>query len=117
MDVQSAFDFDAAAARRDAGMASALDHAEADVPGWGDRCLDLMRAFAAQERQPWTCEEFRAYAYAHDLPPPDEQRAFGPVTQRAIRAGLIRRVGYAPAASSNGSPKPVYVGTQEARQS
>lgn len=110
MEPQYQINFDVAAARREAGMASALDHAESDAPGWGDTCLDYMRRYALRQSDPWTCEEFRAWAYALGLPMPAEQRAFGPVTQRAIRAGLIQRVGYAPAASSNGSPKPVYRG-------
>ena len=108
MSAQLPIDFDAARARRDAGMASSLDHAESDTPGWGDHAFALLRQFACLQHKPWTCEQFRAWAYDRSLPKPAEERAFGPVTQRAIRAGLIHRVGYAPAASSNGSPKPQY---------
>lgn len=106
---QFAIDFDAAKARRDAGMASALDHAESDEPGWGDHCLALLRQFACLQAEPFTCEQFRAWAYTRGLATPAEERAFGPVTQKAIRGGYIARVGYAPAASSNGSPKPLYL--------
>lgn len=106
---QYAIDFDAAKARRDAGMASALDHAESDEPGWGDHCLALLRQFACLQAEPFTCEAFRAWAYTRGLATPPEERAFGPVTQKAIRGGFIARVGYAPAASSNGAIKATYV--------
>lgn len=95
-------------ARRDAGMARARDHAEADVPGWGDHAYALLHQYALDQRMPWTCEAFRPWAYDRGLPVPANERAWGPVVQRAIRAGLIERVGYAPAASSNGSPKATY---------
>lgn len=108
MTEQTIIDFDAAAARRLAGMASSLDHAEQDEPGWAEHCFALLRQYACLQAEPWTCETFRAWAYARGLSKPDEERAFGPITQKAIRKGVIVRVGYAPAASSNGSPKPQY---------
>jgi len=104
----SAASFEAAKVRRDAGMASSLDHAEADSPGWADHCFTLLCEYAEGQVAPWTCEAFRAWAYERGLDKPDEERAFGPITQKAIRRGVIARVGYAPAASSNGSPKPQY---------
>jgi len=105
---------DEARARRDAGMASALDHAEQDAPGWGEQCFSLLRTYAAMQHHDFTIETFRAWAHAHGLPMPPESRAFGPVTQRAIRESVIVRTGYAPAASSNGSQKPVYSRTAAA---
>jgi len=36
--------------------------------------------------------------------PPDD-RAWGHATRLAVKRGWIKKVGYAPAASSNGSPK------------
>jgi hypothetical protein len=109
MDVsRGTLDFEAARARRAAGMASAFEHAESDVPGWGAQCFQMLVAYAAEQHHSFTIETFRAWAHARGLPVPAESRAFGPVTQRAIRQGVIVRTGYAPAASSNGSPKPVY---------
>lgn len=98
-----------AIAKRDAGMASALQHAEDDAPGWGERAYQsltgVFRLFGSQDI---TMEDARCYAYATGLDVPDEQRAFGPVTQKLIRDGIIEPVGYAPAASSHGSPKRTY---------
>lgn len=110
MSAQLPIDFSAATARREAGMSSALNHADDDAPGWGDTAYALLRQFAALHAEPWTCEQFRPWAYARGLTRPPEERAFGPITQKGIRAGVISRVGYAPAASSNGSPKPQYQG-------
>jgi len=101
-------DFKAAAARRDRGMESSLQHANEELPGWSESAFHLLTQYAAQESMAWTAEQFRAWSHAQGLPPPPEARAFGPIVQRGLRAGLFVRVGYAPAASSNGSPKPTY---------
>jgi len=99
--------------RRERGMASSLAHAESDAPGWAAQCYALLCEYAASHHE-FQIEQFRAWAYANGLPKPDEERAFGSVTQRAIRASVIVRTGYAPAASSNGSAKPVYARTARA---
>lgn len=108
MDSQFPLDFEAARARRDAGMASALDHAEDESPGWADRAFDLLVQYATEQAHPFTIEAFRWWAEAGGFEHPPESRAYGPITQKAIRRGVIARIGYAPAASSNGSPKPLY---------
>lgn len=106
--VQSAIDFEAARARRDAGMHASEAHADATVPGWSDQAFALLCRYASEQPAPWTCEAFRWWAAANGLADPPDSRAFGGITQRAIRRQVIERVGYAPAASSNGSPKPLY---------
>lgn len=99
-------------ARRDTGIASSANHAEQDVPGWGDTALVFLTQFAELKMVPWTMETCRAWCVWAGLPEPTELRAWGAVTQKAIRQGIIRKTGqYAPAASSNGSPKPLYIGT------
>lgn len=99
--------------RRETGIASSAQHAEQDVPGWGELALWYVRQYAASQILPWTMEACRTWAYAHGLPKPDEERSFGSVTQKALRQKLISKTDrYAPAASSNGSPKPLYVGVQ-----
>lgn len=98
-----------ALAARDAGMASALQHAEDDAPGWGERAYQaLSGVFRLFGRQDITMEHARFHAHARGLDVPDEQRAFGPVTQKLIRDGIIEPVGYAAAASSHGSIKRTY---------
>lgn len=98
-------------AARDAGMQSSAEHAEEVMPGWQDRALEELRGFANGygSQCPFTMEEWRMSAEAFGLPQPAELRAYGALTVRAIREGIIEKTGqYAPAASSNGSAKPLY---------
>lgn len=103
-------------ARRDQGIASSAQHAEQDVPGWGvyailalDNWLDFLKF--NELKGSWTMEECRSFCHEQGLREPPDMRAWGSVTQKAIRQGIIRKTGqYAPAASSNGSLKPLYVG-------
>lgn len=87
------------------GIASSAAHAEDDAPGWLERAVDALRRFA------WTVPDFtieEARAAMH-VDPPAELRAWGAVTQTAVRRGIIERTGgFRSAESSNGSPKPVY---------
>ena len=98
-----------ASARRDAGMEPVRDSAEREVPNWTALALDAVRRFAAHQGGYFTMEQCRAVVQA-ELPHQPRLRAWGGVTQSAIRAGFIEPVRgqYAPAASSNGSPKPMY---------
>lgn len=93
---------------RDNGIESAKNHAETDAPGWSDRAYKTIRLMASVTTTEWTMEQARAACYACGLDKPDEERAFGAVTQRLIRDGIIEPVGYARAASSNGAIKRTY---------
>lgn len=102
-------------ARRDQGIASSLNHAEQDVPGWGEQVLAYVKRFAGfmacEMGDAWTMEDCRCWSHNLGLPAPEELRSWGAVTQKAIRQGIIKPTGqYAPAASSNGSVKMLYVG-------
>lgn len=105
---QTVIDFAAARERCETGIAKATEHAESDSPGWSDHAYALLRQFALQETTPWTCEQFRVWAYSRGLNKPDNERCFGSVTRRALSAKFVEKAGYAPAASSNGSIKPTY---------
>jgi hypothetical protein len=100
-----------AEARRDVGMARAVDHADRDVPGWSfDAQAALGRYCKAHGHgHQFLAEELRLYAETLAIvPTPPSQKAWGAVMQRAAREGLIRKVGYAPSASSNMSPKTLW---------
>ena len=105
---QTILDFTAARGRRDAGMASSLAHALSDCPTWAEQAFRLLVQYVSEHTHPFTIEHFRPWAYMHGLPRPVEERAFGGVTCKALKAGVIVKVGYAPAASSNNSPKALY---------
>lgn len=103
-------DMAAALAARDAGMQSSAEHAEDVQPGWQGAAM--VGAMAAIHRQTghFTMEHIRTVAtWCFGLPQPPELRAWGSVTVRLIREGIIEKTGqFAPAVSSHGSPKPTY---------
>lgn len=96
--------------RRDDGMASSAEHAERAQPGWSERARAYVQRYPIifGWETPFTMEQARQWAYAMGLDRPPEERAWGAVTQKLVRDGIIEPVGYAPAASSNGSPKRTY---------
>lgn len=93
-------------ARRDDGMARAQAHAEADVPDWTEIAARYVSDYAIRiaHGQPFLMEDAREASIGR-VPVPDEPRAWGAVGPYAARKGWIEKVAYAPARSSNGSPK------------
>jgi len=58
---------------------------------------------------PFLAEQFVEYATKrYGLLPPPDGRAWGGPVRRAALAGKIRKVGYAPANTSNRSPKALW---------
>lgn len=104
---QLAIDFRAANARADRGISRAIDHAERSIPGWTDMALEALRQWVSKQTDAFTIEQARA-AIASSVERPPELRSWGAVTRAAKNRGLIVLDGVAPAASSNGSPKPTY---------
>jgi hypothetical protein len=90
--------------RRDLGIERAGNHADRVDDGWTDRAAAEIAAFAKAKGLPFVIEEVRPEAEGRIGTPPDE-RAWGAATQKAARAGHIKKVGYAPTNSSNRSPK------------
>lgn len=94
--------------RADTGIARSAERAERCAPFWPGLAVEALRHYALTTDKPFTIEAARAYFAATLNPPPDE-RAWGAVTRIARQRGVIEHTGdYAPAASSNGSPKPLY---------
>lgn len=50
-------------------------------------------------------EEIRAFAEGNGVARLKDARAWGPTLKKAEKHGIIKRVGFAPTVSSNGSPK------------
>lgn len=96
-----------AEAKRDIGMAMAEDKANRDAPFWSDRALLALEKYClAHPDQKFLGEDVREWAEGKRLVSiPDNERAWGAVFQKAARLKIIRKVGYAPARSSNLSPK------------
>lgn len=91
----------------DAARASAK-HADRVESQWSITALQAVRTFATVKGSGCTFLAEEARAWAEDVrgvsPPPDG-RAWGHVILKARAEGLIASAGYAPAKSSNGSPK------------
>jgi len=95
-------------AKRDTGMAIAVAKADRDRHGWSDQALSALEKFcrAHESGMKFLAEEVRAWGEELGLvDPPENAKSWGAVFQRAARLNIIRRVGYAPSASSNMSPK------------
>ena len=86
------------------GMAAAEEAANRAQQGWSDRALAALLT-TGQRLGHFTIDQLRREAGVES---PTDERAWGGVIKRAARLGIIVRVGYAPAASSHGSPKPVW---------
>jgi hypothetical protein len=95
-----------AARERGHGAASAAaDHSDRIESDWTVRATQMLVAYAHEVARPFLVEEARRWALEHGLPEAVEPRAWGAVTQRASRDGVIEAAGYRSAVSSNGSPK------------
>ena len=93
-----------AAARRDFGIERAIDHADRTDVFWSDTAYAHVMEFCRVQKA-FLTEEARAFAESRGLNPPPDGRAWGAVMRRAAKNGLIQRIGYKPAKSSNLSPK------------
>lgn len=101
-----------AEAKAEDGIQRAGDHADAEEPGWTDIAAEEIRDYARSTGEPFLIEDVVAISRAG--PPPDG-RAWGAATRKASRAGWIVRIGYAPANSSNRSPKCLWASAEQRR--
>ena len=105
MSHQHLLDFATAARRRDSGITRAAEHADSDTPGWTKIAYEFLEACAGVRQHPFLAEDVLEMAAAAHLPPPPDSRAWGAIFRRAARKGVIAKAGYAPAKTSNCSPK------------
>lgn len=97
---------------RDAGMETAVRHADAVDEGWSDRAYQFLVDFVgANPVGRFMAEDVRSAAEKNWLPLPPDNRAWGFVVARAAKAKIIKRVGYGPqtSASCHCSPKSIWV--------
>lgn len=98
------------AERRDAAIEAVAEHAEEHAPGWADRAYLALERFCRQRKTPFVAEEARLWCYrSAGLDAPHDDRAWGAVMRRAERDLVLAQNGYAPAKSSNLSPKVQWV--------
>lgn len=90
------------------GIQRSHEHAERDEPGWTERAAAALFAFAKRTAPAdFTIEQARA-AVEPVVGAPVELRAWGAVTQRALRRRWIERVDFRRTHSSNGTFMPTY---------
>jgi len=91
------------------GIQRAADHADKMFAGWVEEAAEAL-GWAAKQfpfGSEFTVEQLRRLC--HQLPEPPDLRSWGAATQRARRLGyIVNTGGFAEAASSNNSPKPLY---------
>lgn len=93
---QQPLDFNTAKARRDRGMARAVEHANRTQPGWQDLALDAFRAYAVTHPS-FTTEQVRTASTSVQQPP--DKRAWGHVARRACKEGIVQKIGMVQAKS------------------
>lgn len=89
---QLAINFEQARAKRDAGMALALDHAEAVHDGWKNEAYTFLLAYAKQNLS-FISEDVSDAHVAAKLPQPPTKRAWGALYLKAAREGAIEQCG------------------------
>ncbi len=101
---------DQAALARDLGILRSGSKADRVVPGWQGKAIYCLERYLSQVpvSHEFLAEEFVKYATAAGLEEPPDGRAYGSVMQSAARRGLILKVGYRVALSSNLSPKTLW---------
>lgn len=92
------------------GMERAAARADKTYGGWTERALNALRQHVSKmpADAEFIIEDVRV-AIESKVPVPDDLRAWGAVTQLALRRLYIERTDkFAPAKSSNASQKPLY---------
>lgn len=76
-------------------MQRAVDAANGRVPKWTEVAFEYVRLFAQQRRgERFTGREITQAAKAYGLESPANEKAWGWPIQRAVREGVIRKVGF-----------------------
>lgn len=97
--------------KRDIGMARATDRANREHEEWTDVAMFYLVVFLSfvnlSEKNQFLAEDVIEFCKRNRFETADS-RAWGSVFRRAAKEGVIRKVGYAPAKSSNLSPKTLW---------
>lgn len=95
---------------RDRCMARAVDHADRERPDWSLRAAHALHEYAQKHPgESFLAEDMRAWAEGKMLvSTPPTAKAWGAVFKSAAAQRLVVKAGYAPAKSSNCSPKTLW---------
>jgi hypothetical protein len=88
-------DIDFARAARDEGIDRAVSHAESEVPRWADVAFEFVKLYAIQHKgQRFIGRQIVLASKEYGLIQPPNDKAFGGPIMRAVREGVIRKVGF-----------------------
>lgn len=89
------FDLFGSSEARDAGMNAAVGHANRVFGNWDERAYRvLLQYININPDLQFMGEDVRKYAYAKtDLPVAPHQRSWGAIITRAVKSGVIKKVG------------------------
>ena len=95
------------------GALEASQHADAETSDWSTDAAILFVDFArdVKKGEPFLTEDAREWAEKGGFSPPPDRRAWGFISMSMHRAGHVTQCGYAPARTSNGSPKVLWRAT------
>lgn len=102
--MQKALYYSHARTQRDNAIQLVADHAGED---WREAAFNALRSFAEKTIN-FLIEDARAYATRNGVAAPHDSRAWGSITVRAIKEGVIVRDGYAPSKTGHMRPMPVW---------
>lgn len=107
MSAQLRIDF--ARAQRDESMQRAVDAAEGRVPRWGEVAFQYIRLYAQQHKGTrFIGRDITQAAKVYGLESPASEKAWGGPVQRAVREGVLRKVGFAQDPNRHCSPVPLF---------
>lgn len=90
---------------RDAGMASAAEHANESTSRWTDLAFNWICKYA-EENSTFISEECTAAAIAAGIPRPTDDRAWGQPFRKASYELIIKKIGYGISNRRHQSPTP-----------
>lgn len=77
------------------GIRRAVEHADREIDSWSERAYKFFLKYIERRNTEFRTEDARFYAELHGLEIPPSKRAWGAITLRAARAGLIVKSGHA----------------------
>ena len=83
---------------RDDGMQRAVDNANDKHENWSEKAYDFLVQYCKSQGSLSTfmTEDVRSLWFEQDMPQPPSNRAWGSIARRAVKNGLIKKVGIGP---------------------
>lgn len=90
------------------GMDRALEHAESEIPKWGDLALDFIQRYAQKHERFCGWMVVKAASLDPNFPAPPNEKAWGGPIKKAAAKGIIARDGTGKDPHRHGNMIPVW---------